>query len=192
MNDKILIGSIIAVAVLIGISFTSVVGYNSVDSNVKASPLFTVRSSRVIDKESEDLTCDYIGKGKEITILLPERKDKIDLIRKTFERIRAIDDTTFNKFMNLVFNQIQKKHELKDLNIDEVKIALHQIRNNPEIIRMYHGNDNVYVTWIIDPWPTVCWFPGCLLYLIPMFLAYMFLYIVFIFYCPVVNTAGLP
>ena len=42
MNNKILSGSIIAVTVLIGVSFTSVVGYRSVASDVKVSPLFNM------------------------------------------------------------------------------------------------------------------------------------------------------
>jgi len=37
MKKKIIIGSIIAVAILIGVSFTSVVGYRIVASDVKAS-----------------------------------------------------------------------------------------------------------------------------------------------------------
>ncbi|UCD14590.1 MAG: hypothetical protein JSW60_04005 [Thermoplasmatales archaeon] len=75
MVKKILIGSIIAVAVLICVSFTSVVGFQSVKSNVKASPRFTVRTKRAIDEESKDLTCDYVGKGEEIIIPLPKRND---------------------------------------------------------------------------------------------------------------------
>jgi len=50
MNKKILLGSILSVAILILVSFTSVLGYNSVDSDVKASPLFNIRSSRAIDE----------------------------------------------------------------------------------------------------------------------------------------------
>ena len=53
MDKKILIGSIIAVAILVLVSFTGVVGYQTTKSSTidVASPLFTVRSSRAIDKE---------------------------------------------------------------------------------------------------------------------------------------------
>ena len=71
MNKKILIGSILSVAILILVSFTSVVGYNSVDSDMKPSPLFNIRTSRAIDKESQDLSCEYVGKGEEINLLIP-------------------------------------------------------------------------------------------------------------------------
>jgi hypothetical protein len=73
MNNKILIGSIIVVAILVLMSFTSVVGYNSVESDVKISPLFNIRSRRAVDKECKDFTCDYFGKGEEIKISLGKR-----------------------------------------------------------------------------------------------------------------------
>jgi hypothetical protein len=60
MNNKILTGSIIAVAILILVSFTSVVGYSSVESDGKSSPLFNVRSSRAIDKNGKVFTTDYV------------------------------------------------------------------------------------------------------------------------------------
>jgi len=61
MNKKILIGSIIAVAILVGVSLTSVVGYQSVESNFKESPLFNVRSNRAIEKDGSIVTYNYIG-----------------------------------------------------------------------------------------------------------------------------------
>ena len=64
MNKKILLGSIIAAVILVLVSFTSVVGYSSVKSTSgKASPLFSIRTSRAIDEETKDFTCDYVGKG---------------------------------------------------------------------------------------------------------------------------------
>ena len=73
MNKKILLGSIIAVVILVLVSFTGVVGYQSAKSSTiaRASPLFSVRSKRAIDRESKDLTSDYIGKGEEVTIPIP-------------------------------------------------------------------------------------------------------------------------
>ena len=59
MNNKILIGSIIAVVILVLVSFTGVVGYQTTKFSTiaKASPLFSVRTQRAIDKESRGLTC---------------------------------------------------------------------------------------------------------------------------------------
>ena len=88
MINKILIGSVIAVAILIGVSFTSVVGYNRVASDVKASPLFTVRSSRAIDEDSKDIACDYVGKGKPTLFTFPKRNDKMTLVEKVTDGFR--------------------------------------------------------------------------------------------------------
>ena len=73
MNKKILIGCIIAVVILILVSFTGVVGYQTTKSSdvARTSPLFSIRSTRAIDKESKDLTCDYVGKGVENSLSIP-------------------------------------------------------------------------------------------------------------------------
>ena len=62
MNKKILMGSIVSVAILILVSFTGVVGYQTTKSSTiaRASPLFTVRSNRAIDKESKDFTYYFL------------------------------------------------------------------------------------------------------------------------------------
>ena len=74
MENKLLVGgSAIAVVVLVLASLSPVVGYNSVESSVKDSPLFSIRTKRAIDEESHTFTSDYIGKGEEINILIPAR-----------------------------------------------------------------------------------------------------------------------
>ena len=100
MNKKILIGSIIAVVVLIGVSFTSVVGYNNVVSDVKASPLFNIRSSRAIDEESEDFSCEYVGKGEEINIQIPKRNSYGFLINRALNRLLEMDKDSVINFIN--------------------------------------------------------------------------------------------
>jgi len=101
MNKKILIGSIIAGATLIGVSFTSVVGYISVASGVKISPLFNIRSSRAIDEASEDLCCEYVGKGEEINIPLPKLDYRKELLHMFIEKIIRMDEKAFDKFIGL-------------------------------------------------------------------------------------------
>ncbi len=104
MNKKILIGSIIVIAILIGVSFTSVVGYRSVASDVKASPLFNIRSSRAIDEESGDLSCAYVGKGEDINIPILKRSPNGFLINRALNLIKKMDRDTiigyFDEFMN--------------------------------------------------------------------------------------------
>lgn len=68
MKKKILIGSIIAVVLLTLVSFSSVVGYSSVNSDSKIeSPLFRIRN------EKGEVSSNYLGKGEDITIPLGPR-----------------------------------------------------------------------------------------------------------------------
>jgi hypothetical protein len=102
MNNKILIGSIIAVAILVIVSFTSVVGYNSVESDVKISPLFNIRSSRAVDEDGKDLTCDYVGKGEENVLSIPKRDTQQYMLGKLINMIGKMDDKTYDRFVQLV------------------------------------------------------------------------------------------
>ena len=168
MKKKIIIGSIIAVAILILVSFTGVVGYQTTKSSTiaRASPLFTVRSSRAIDKESTGLSCDYVGKGEEVGLLIPKRDSETALIQKFADSISKMDDTNFKRFLNLLINKIQEKNEYEDIN--EVIKTFQQIRNNPLSIISGETNDNIS-TFRFEFTPTICWFPGCFLYYILMF-----------------------
>ena len=121
--NKILIGSIIAVVILVLVSFTGVVGYQSTKSSTiaKASPLFTVRSSRAIDEESKDFTCDYVGKGEEITIPLPVRNNRVVLLEKIKDRISKMDVEEFNRFKNLIIDKLRNISALKETDITNEK-----------------------------------------------------------------------
>ena len=132
MNKKILLGSIIAICILIGVSFTSVVGYRSVTSDVKASPLFNIRSSRAIDEENEDLSSEYVGKGEEINLLIPNRDNDSEIIQTIIGNIRIMDDETFNRFINFVIYNFKQSNEFKNLNINEIMTAIHFLRKNQE------------------------------------------------------------
>ncbi|UCD13577.1 MAG: hypothetical protein JSW60_08480 [Thermoplasmatales archaeon] len=133
MNKKLLVGSIIAVAVLIGISFTSVVGYSSVKSNVKASPLFTIRTQRAIDEESKDLTCDYVGKGEECFLSIPKRDNKTELIIKVIDALRKMDNKEFNLLKNRVIYFLFEENKIKSrVNIIEIDKILNKLRNDED------------------------------------------------------------
>ena len=91
MKKKILIGSIIAVVILILVSFSSVVGFQSVKSDSKIeSPLFGVRTNRAINDENNGVKSDYIGKGKEIKIHLPKRSNEVISFKKIVKRFQNI------------------------------------------------------------------------------------------------------
>ncbi len=131
MNKKLFVGSIIAVVVLIGVSFISVVGYRSVASDVKASPLFNIRSSRAIDSESGDLSCEYIGKGEVSILSIPRRNNRIELIHKFLDIIRKMDDKAFNIFISYVVSHL-KKNGHSDIENEEIVIGLNELKTNIE------------------------------------------------------------
>ena len=127
MNKKILIGSIIAICILIGVSFTSVVGYNNINSDVKASPLFNIRSSRAIDEDNQELSCEYVGKGEESVFSIPKLKNENEIIEQVVDVICKMDGKTFSNLVARIMNQEQ----MSDKETSDVLQALYHIRGNP-------------------------------------------------------------
>ena len=169
MNKKILIGSIIAVVILVLVSFTGVVGYQTTKSstNAKASPLFSIRSSRAIDKESKDLTCDYVGKGEDNFLSIPKRDNKIELIQKFIDSIRTMDDKTFYRFLDVLFKRFNQEHIIKKNTVPKLIVTLHQLKTNPNNIKNYitditdkSRTENFFYCTSVDGE----WYPGCILW----------------------------
>jgi hypothetical protein len=180
MKNKILIGSIIAITILVGVSFTSVVGYNSVESNIGVSPLFNVRSSRAIDVESEDLSCAYVGKGEDINLLILDRDDKSELIRKAIESFSQMDDDKFDRFVAFIIHRINEDYIFNYKNRDKVIFALDWLRVNEQEFEEIYISDLFSVFNNPDWCLTIrCatllgeWFPTCriVFWLIDIFLS---------------------
>ncbi|UCF12928.1 MAG: hypothetical protein JSW06_01390 [Thermoplasmatales archaeon] len=147
MNKKVLVGSIISVVILILVTFTSVVGYRAVESNVKVSPLFTVRTSRAVNKESKDLSCDYVGKGEETNIHLSGRMKRVEQAQKAVDIISNMDDKAFSKFVARFILHLKYQEYLTRKEISEISHALYDTRN-PNEMKNYNKN-NFYDTFII-------------------------------------------
>lgn len=143
MNKKILIGSIIALCILISISFTSVVGYRSVVSDVNVSPLFNIRSSRAIDEENRDFSCEYVGKGEESVLSIPKRIERLKLAQMVIDIIGRMDSKTYNKFIKTAINH------LKQNNIDNHE-PMKQIND-----KIFHKIENDYMGETFEP--SYCW-----------------------------------
>jgi hypothetical protein len=188
MKKKILIGSIIAVTILVGVSFTSVVGYRSVESNVQASPLFTIRSSRAIDEESEDLSCKYVGKEKTSFITIPKRDNKDLLGQKIINNIKLMDDKSFEKFIDLIIILLQKEDNIKKENFNEIIAILYQIRNNPSKINIFipKSKDLTFVT-ASECCPTMQDHIVCKLFWMIFFVMLSFAMVVLFFYASIVT-----
>ncbi len=142
MDKKILVGSIIAVAVLIGVSFTSVVGFQSMKSTniAETSPLFKVRTSRAIGKESEDLTCKYVGQGN--TLPIPKQDGNEVLIRIIIDNIRMMDDKTFEKAIAFLIDSMQEDIKFNRINSNEIREALYLIKSSDKSIPLFNANSD--------------------------------------------------
>lgn len=181
MNKKILIGSIIAVAILVGVSLTSVVGYQSVESNLKESPLFNVRSGRAIDKDSDNVICEYLGRGIDSNIVIPIRDDKEMTVTKFIDLVKSMGDDTFSKFIVRLVSHMEKQ----DVgNVDTIINLIKSIRNEKGNLILDNKVNNGNYTWFVNFSPTHCWFPlkniltliGAVIFLSILFIGALILY----------------
>ena len=141
MNKIILLGSIIAVVILVLVSFTGVVGYQTTKSSTiaRASPLFSVRTSRAIDEESKDLSCDYVGKNNEMFYKFPkirQDKNKIKII-SIIERISVMNDDDFEELCKkITYERINHMGFLGTYRRELINL-IKKLRNNPELCITY-------------------------------------------------------
>ncbi len=157
MKRKLFIGSIIAVAVLIGVSFTSVVGYRTVDSNVKESPLFNIRTNRAIGEEDKILTSNYFGKVN--TLPFPKRDDKAIMVQKVVESIKKTDDKTFKILVVNIIDYARKDNRFNGVKPDEIREALYLVRDSYESIPFFDANREIkYFAGPTTPTSCTCFF----------------------------------
>ncbi|UCF12307.1 MAG: hypothetical protein JSW06_09740 [Thermoplasmatales archaeon] len=142
MNKKILIGSIGAVIILVLVSFTGVVGYQTTKSTTitRVSPLFKVRTNRAIGEESKEISCKYVGKGN--TLPFPERDDKTVVVQKVVDSIRKMDDEAFEKFIAYIINHVQKDKRFNDINPEEIRETFNLLRISDKPIPMFDAETN--------------------------------------------------
>ena len=105
MKRKILIGSILVVTVLILVTFTTVVGYDSQTLEIKDSPLFNIRTSRATENDCNILSCEYIGKETSSFIGMPKRNYNATVIQMAIRLIRNMDESEFNEFVSSLQNR---------------------------------------------------------------------------------------
>ena len=155
MKKKIFIGSIIAVVILVLVSFTGVVGHQTTKSSTiaKASPLFSVRSTRAIDEESKDLTCDYVGRDKEITIPLPARDDKTALLQKFIDTINNMRNDEFNSLIAFAIRKLDNKYKFEEDDISKIRDGLQHLKdgssNIGKLLTVIRGCDGEITSSII-------------------------------------------
>ncbi|UCD13439.1 MAG: hypothetical protein JSW60_07760, partial [Thermoplasmatales archaeon] len=141
------------------------VGFQSVKSNVKASPLFTVRTKRAIDEKPIALSPNYLEKDKGIGIVLPTRDGRVELYQKVVDEINKMDDETFDGFIRKAVTYLHRERGIRNVKANEIITFFYQLRNNPKglINNVNNGNDNflaVYPECIVDWTVNNVWFPG--------------------------------
>jgi len=160
MKNKFLIGvSTVAVVVLVLASLSPVVGYNSVESSAKESPLFNVRTKRAINQEQEDITYKYIGMGK--TFSIPQRNNQTEIVMRVIDAISKMDEETFNKFVGLFITRISQYTIFKNEIIEEMVRVIRLFRTKPAILRdivISNSDDDT------SQFVSCRWFRGCFIY----------------------------
>ena len=160
MKKEILLGSIIAVVILTLVSFTSVVGYSSVKSDLKiASPLFSIRNNKC------DISSNYLGKGKAINIPLPKRNDNVNPMYRMIDFISKANDKTFERYLDLVCSRLRPVNGFTNEKIDEIIEQFRYIREYPDEVKSVVVNDNIRNDFILNdvitlnlvwPFPFIC------------------------------------
>jgi len=163
MKTKILLGSIGAVVILILVSFANVVGVQSTTSDsVSNSPLFRVRTQNAIHKNEENkIILEYLGKGKNSDIMISKRGDTLEKVQEVINRIKLMDDDTFNKFVNTAVYEMSQQEKNYALDVNKIVYELYQLRAASKTFDGKEADSNDDKTWRVTP--TLCWFPGCIL-----------------------------
>ena len=180
MNKKILtIGSIIVCIILVLVTFTSVVGFQSVESSgVRGSPLFEVRGKRALGEDSRTPTCNYLKKGE--IFLFPPRDSETSLNERFIEAITKIDDDEFDGFIQIVFNRLKKDKTLTDRTINDVIQSLYLLRLKPNDMKNIINNaDETSLTEFYLCTVDGHWSPGCIIYFIGVMIVALLLALFF-------------
>ena len=168
MDKKILVGSIAAAVILVLISFNPVVGYRTVESSVKDSPLFSVRTKRAINEENDSLTFDYVGKENGYSIPIPIRTDWNRLSEELFDIVSTMDGKELERLKNLIFYEVADDKRIKNDNL----VAIFSLVDQLEQLPASENNNIIIENHELDTHITVCawsfcyWGPGCLIFLL--------------------------
>jgi hypothetical protein len=199
MKKKILLGSIFAVAILMLLSLTNVVGHQNDDpSFIEKSPLFSVRSNRAIEQENNICSSDYIGKGKDTGLSFPIRNKNPISIDEIISWIANLDKKSYMNFNTLMISRLNNENKLSDSQMQKILNTLSQIRKKPGLMMDFFGNNNYYndenpnAVTILDCLTFQQWFPGCFLWniFIIIYFAYIIFLSVFIYTCYPNYTCG--
>jgi len=137
MKIKIIIGSIFAVALIILVSFVSVVGHQSVQTNEHESysPLFAVRTQHATQKISTSGVSDFLGKGTPSNIFPSKTTQKEELIQ-TAIKIFSKNPALLNRLIDNLeqFPYITGLISKYGIDTMGIKHYTRMIQNNPSLV----------------------------------------------------------
>lgn len=138
MNKKTIIISIIVATLIALLPISSVIGTNSIESkeNLKSasSPLFSVRSQRMINNEDTSITSNYLGKEKLLNLF----SEKTTLNYNLERALRLIENNPLllNLFLDKIKDEPMISNILSEYDITESEFQsyVNQIQNNRFIL----------------------------------------------------------
>jgi hypothetical protein len=108
MRKKIAAVSVLMVAILVLVSFSSVVGYQSTKNSFRDSPLFSIRANRA-NMIQGAIKSNYLRANFDSDIFIPKRDNRINLVKELIDKIIEMDDETYNDFFSIVKNKFQNE-----------------------------------------------------------------------------------
>lgn len=156
MKINVLYGSIFAAALLIVVSFVSVVAYQSEQApdHVAYSPLFTVRTQRATQQTSNGGVSAFLGKGAQTHLFPSEESQREELIQtaitffSTHPAIFAKLMENLNKYPYLA--GLLTKYGIKT---QDVKNYIQMIQHNPSLITEVLANRDLVASDSNGPQP---------------------------------------
>ena len=155
MNRKVLFGSIFAVALIILVSFASVVGHQSTQTEKQESfsPLFSVRTQRAIQKLNTKGITTFLGKSTP-SHLFPSTTANEEMIQSAI-KILARNPALLDKLVENLdqYPYIARLITNYDIDISAVKHSIKQIQDNPSLLTDYLANIQIPGGSDDDPQP---------------------------------------
>jgi len=154
MNKKILVISILAATIIAFAPLSSVVGTNNVNPDTKkGSPLFAVRAQRSQNGENaKNIITDYLGKGEQLSILLPKRSMTQIWIDRAIKIVDS-EPVLFNKLIEKLDKApyIARMLNKYDITKQGIKNFMKMIQDNPSIVADEIENIQVPLDKITQP-----------------------------------------
>jgi len=137
MKRKSIFYSIFAAAILVLMSFVSMVGSQSAQANKKesSSPLFAVRTKRATQKVSEGVMSSFLGKGKQLNIFPSTKSQNEDMIN-TAIKIFSTNSALLNRLLVGLYKfpylaGLLTKYGVNTL---DIKNYMRILKNNPLLL----------------------------------------------------------